>query len=62
MNLYRNELEELFSKQCPNMAIVFKTIMHFTINIMFNECSAVHVPFNGLQVILACGAAAPMSF
>ena len=27
MNLYRKELEELFLKQLPNMAIVFKTIV-----------------------------------
>ena len=33
-----------------------------TINSMFNECSAVHLPFNALQVIRVRGAAAPTSF
>ena len=33
-----------------------------TINSMFYECSAVHLPLNALQVIRVCGAAAPASF
>ena len=33
-----------------------------TINSMFKECSAAHLPFNALQVIRVCGATAPMSF
>ena len=33
-----------------------------TINSMFNECSAVHLHSNALQVIRVHGAVAPMSF
>ena len=38
--IYRNELG----------IIVFKTNIQFTMNIVFNECSAVHLHFNALQV------------
>ena len=54
------------------MGIVLKTIAKYgdcfqnncpvTINSMFYECSAVHLPFNALQVIRVRGAAAPTSF
>ena len=33
-----------------------------TLNCMFNECSAVHLHSNALQVIQVCGAAVPTSF
>ena len=63
MNLYRNELY---------IGIVLKTIAKYgncfqnnhpvTINSMFNDCSAVHLHSNALQVIRVRGAAAPTSF
>ena len=46
-NLFGN----CFQNSCP-----------VTINSMLNECSAVHLHFNALQVIQVCGAAAPTSF
>ena len=52
--------------------IVLKTIAKYgncfennrpvTINSMFNECSAAHLPFNALQVIRMHGAATPTTF
>ena len=54
------------------IGIVLKTIAKYgncfqnnrpvTINSMFNECSAVHLHSNALQVIRVRGAAAPTSF
>ena len=54
------------------IGIVLKTIAKYgncfqnnrpvTINSMFKECSAVHLPSNALQVIRVRGAAAPTSF
>ena len=44
---YRN----CFENNCP-----------VTINSMFNECSAVHLHSNALQVIRACGAATRIIF
>jgi hypothetical protein len=42
----------------------FRTIVHFTINIVFNDCSAVHLPFIALQgrVVRSCGAAVTTLF
>ena len=54
------------------MGIVLKTIAEYgnsfqnnrpvAINSMFNECSAVHLHSNALQVIRVRGVAAPTSF
>ena len=61
MILYRNVLGIVF-RTMAKYGNCFQNNRPVTINIMFNECSAVHLHLNALKVIPTCGAATPTSF